>query len=220
MQCSAVPFKRYGGYTEDMPNIRTVIFDLGGVYFTEGVRQFVRKMQERFSVDEQQVRHIVDGELGRHYRTGEATPAQFWSEAMAFWKLDSSKLEDVKASWLEGYVPIEGTIDIIEALRGGGYELLFLSDNAPDRVEYLESRYHFLGRFKAGVFSNLVGVRKPHPKMYEAALKLTATPAQECVYIDDKPPLLEPAKALGVHTIAFKDPEQLKTDLRALGVAI
>ncbi len=198
------------------PAIRTVIFDLGGVYFTEGVKQFVKKMADRFSISEQDVRAIVDGENGKYYRTGEMTPAAFWESAMRYWKL-TVPTDEVAQMWLSGYVPIDGTLRIIEGLTSK-YELLFLSDNAPDRIEYLENRYRFLGKFKAGVFSHLVGVRKPDPKMYEEALRLASHPANECVYIDDRPHLLEPAKALGMHTIAFQTPEQLAKDLQYLGV--
>lgn len=200
-----------------MSDIQTVIFDLGGVYFTEGVKQFAKKM-EAHGVSEEKVREVVDGSLGVRYRTGEITPAQFWSAAMSNWKL-SLDTSTVTQMWLDGYVPIDGTSALIDKLREASYELLFLSDNAPDRIEYLESHYHFLHKFKAGVFSHLIGVRKPHKKMYEQALKLTSSPPQSCVYIDDKPNLLEPAKELGMATIAFNSPEQAEAELRGLGLS-
>jgi putative hydrolase of the HAD superfamily len=204
-----------------MPNspvIHTVIFDLGGVYFTEGVKQFVAKMADRFSISEQAVRAMVDGEAGTKYRTGDMTPAEFWASAMQYWTL-TVPTDEVTQMWLSGYVPIEGTVRIVDTLKSD-YELLFLSDNAPDRISYLESRYHFIGKFKAGVFSHMLGVRKPDPKMYKEALRLASHPAEECVYIDDRPHLLEPAKALGMKTIAFQNPEQLQKELEMLDIKI
>jgi FMN phosphatase YigB (HAD superfamily) len=199
-----------------MNTIRTVIFDLGGVYFTEGVKQFVVKMNKH-GISEERVRNIVDGSLGVEYRIGKITPAQFWLKAMNYWQLplDTST---VTKMWLDGYIPIQGTSELIEKLKKADYELLFLSDNAPDRIEYLESQYHFLHKFKAGVFSHRAGVRKPDSKMYTEALKLTSSPPQACVYIDDKPKLLEPAQFLGMSTIAFSSPEQAESELRALGL--
>jgi hypothetical protein len=43
-------------------------------------------------------------------------------------------------------------------------------------------------------------------------------PAAAYVYIDDKPEYLEPAKQLGMAVIAFKNAEQLETDLVKLAL--
>ena len=41
------------------------------------------------------------------------------------------------AIWLEGYRPIPGTLAIIEKLDTKGYEILYLSDNVQERVDYV-----------------------------------------------------------------------------------
>lgn len=198
-------------------SIKTVIFDLGGVYFTDGAKQFSKKMEDVHGVPVSAVIDVIGGELGDQYRTGRITPDEFWMQAKKYWQLDIDTTELSKI-WLDGYEPIEGTADLIDRLKKSGYELLFLSDNAPDRVDYLESRFAFLSKFDGGVFSHLEKVRKPDPKIYKAALALTASPATACVYIDDKPKLLEPAKTLGMSTIAFESPEQVESELLELGL--
>lgn len=200
-----------------MKDIKTVIFDLGGVYFTDGAKHFVRQMKEHYGISEEKTIGIIGGKLGKQYRTAEITPSDFWSTAKSSWGLnvDTNELARI---WLDGYVPHVGTVSLINRLKHEGYELLFLSDNAPDRVNYLEDRYKFLSRFKAGVFSHVVKARKPNKKMYTAALALSSHPANQCVYIDDKPHLLEPAKALGMATIPFESPTQTEESLRALGL--
>ncbi|MBI2636219.1 HAD-IA family hydrolase [Candidatus Peregrinibacteria bacterium] len=129
--------------------------------------------------------------------------------------MESSKLSQL---WFDEYVPIEGTVDLVRRLKEAGIEVLFLSDNAPDRVAYLDSRYKFLGKFTGGVFSHITKVRKPDQKMYKAVLDIASHPAEECVFIDDKPHLLEPAKDLGMHVIAFKSPEQVEKELQEIGL--
>ena len=197
--------------------IHTVIFDLGGVYFTDGVKPFIQMMEERYGIPRADVEEIVSGVLGSQYRTAEITPDDFWRKAKEHWGLDVATSE-LSRLWLDGYRPIAGTVNLISRLRKAGFDVLFLSDNAPDRVDYLESRYKFLGQFKGGVFSHITKVRKPHEKMYTAALDLASRPASQCVYIDDKSRLLEPARVLGMHVIAFVSPEQTEADLHALGM--
>lgn len=197
--------------------IKTVIFDLGGVYFTDGAKQFVRKLGELHGIPEDKVLEVIGGDLGKQYRTAEITPSDFWQKAKEHWGLNVDTVELSKL-WLDGYEPISGTAKLVERLSAAGYEVLFLSDNAPDRVDYLESKYKFLGKFKGGVFSHVAKTRKPYEKMYTAALAIASHPAAQCVYIDDKPHLLEPAKHLGMYTIAFKSSEQVEHDLLQLGL--
>lgn len=77
---------------------------------------------------------------------------------------------------------------------------------------------NFLENFKDGVFSHLVGVRKPNIKIYEYALEKTKNKPEECIYIDDKADLLLPAKQLGIKTIHFISAESLKEKLIEMGL--
>ena len=107
---------------------------------------------------------------------------------------------------------------MVKQLGGLGHELLFLSDNTPERVRYLDERYGFLAKFKDGVFSHVVGHVKPDPALYELVLAKASHPAAECVYIDNKAELLEPARVLGMSVIAFENPSQLERALGELGL--
>ncbi len=68
------------------------------------------------------------------------------------------------------------------------------------------------------MFSHIVRVRKPNPKIYQYALDESSNPAENCVYIDDKPNLLEEAEKLGMSTIAFINADKTRKELRVLGV--
>ena len=129
-------------------------------------------------------------------------------------------MDELAFIWLNGYVPIEGTVDIIKELKENGYEIIYLSDNVQERIDYLEEKYHFLQYFKSGVFSHIAGVRKPNPKIYQLALEESSNPAENCVYIDDKPNLLDEADKLGMSTIAFVNPDETRKKLRELGVRL
>ena len=121
--------------------------------------------------------------------------------------------EQLAAIWLEAYEPIAGTVSLIDRLRVAGYELLYLSDNTQDRVDYLEAAYRFMHRFVAGVFSHDAVMRKPDPRIYELLLEKATRPAVACVYIDDKPAMLVPAENMGMTVIAFDNPDQVEVDL-------
>jgi putative hydrolase of the HAD superfamily len=50
------------------------------------------------------------------------------------------------------------------------------------------------------------------------ALSLTQCPPEECVFVDDRGLNLEIPKELGMHTIQFKNPAQMREDLARYGV--
>ena len=72
--------------------------------------------------------------------------------------------------------------------------------------------------FEDGVFSHKIGVRKPNPKIYRCALDKAQIKPEEAVFVDDKQSALEPAKKMGMVTILFKNPEQLRQKLSEIQV--
>jgi len=194
---------------------RTVIFDLGGVYFSDGTRQAIDKIAAGYGVDRQAVAGFLNGEAGASYRTGRITVDQFWQQATTSWNIRASA-QALSTIWCESYQPIRGTVSLVEQLRTAGHQLLYLSDNTRERVDYLEEKYGFLKNFDDGVFSHLVRCKKPDPKIYELLLAKAVNPAAACVYIDDKPDYLMPAKELGLQVIAFKNAAQLEAGLKEL----
>ena len=197
--------------------IKTVIFDLGGVYFTDGTKRAIDVISSNYHVSEEKVKEVLKGELGTKYRIGAVTAGEFWKKAKRYWGIDahSSELADI---WFKGYKPIKGTVSIVDRLNIAGYEVIFLSDNVHERIDYLQKKYSFLHKFKAGVFSHIVKIRKPDLRIYQLVLKQASHPAKECVYIDDKAELLEPAKRIGMAVIAFENPLQLEKKLKKLGL--
>lgn len=197
---------------------KTIIFDLGGVFFADGTKRAISILSSRFNLDPTQVSDQLIGPLGSDWRTGRLTAEEFWIQFKAHWKL-SVDADELTRIWFEGYEIDRTTEQVVIALSRAGYEVLYLSDNVPERVAYLEERYHFLERFADGVFSYEIGVRKPHSTMYRSVLQKSSAQAGECVYVDDIPAFLEPAAALGMKTIHFRSAEQLIADLKTLGVS-
>lgn len=194
---------------------KTIIFDLGGVYFSDGTKNAIKVISEKYKIAPENVQSVLKGELGTKYRVGEITVDEFWDGAKKIWNMDAPN-EDLSAIWLEGYKPIEGMEELVKNLKESGHQLLFLSDNVAERVKYLEEKFHFMENFEDGVFSHIAKIRKPNLEIYKLALEKARGEVR--IYIDDKPELLEPAKELGMETVAFNSAEQLEAELKKLGV--
>jgi putative hydrolase of the HAD superfamily len=59
--------------------------------------------------------------------------------------------------------------------------------------------------FDGVVISAEVGIRKPAPEIYELGARAVGLAAEDCVYVDDLPGNLKPARALGMTTLHHRD---------------
>lgn len=194
--------------------IKLILFDLGGVVFTNGSKKFKKDLSARYNIPIKTVENVVDGELGTSYREGKISRDEFWRIVIPKLKLKKS-VEELEKEWIDDYDLIEGTKQLILELRKK-YKVMYLSDNVRERVERLNNRFGFISWFDGGIFSHDVGVRKPNPKIYELALQKAGVNASEAVFIDDKPKFLIPAKAMGMTTIVFESPSLLRLSLEKI----
>lgn len=198
--------------------IKAIIFDLGGVLFTNGTKQFAQWVNQEYGIEVERLRQILDEGLGTEYREGKISRDEFWKRALEELEIEAN-IDELEDRWIQGYKLIEGTKEIVLALAKQ-YKVYFLSDNVKERVEKINSLYNFLEWFEGGVFSHEVGVRKPDPKIYQTTLEKACVRPEDSVFIDDKEINLPPARELGIHTILFTSPEECVEDLRKLGVNI
>ena len=67
------------------------------------------------------------------------------------------------------------------------------------------------------MISSEVGLRKPDPAIYELAAERLGLPPAACVYVDDLPGNLKPARALGMATVLHRgDAEATLAEIGAL----
>ncbi len=196
--------------------IKVILFDLGGVLFTNGTKKFNKAIARRYNLDENFVVSISDGEIGTQYRESKITRDEFWKYFLQ--KLNIRENPDVlEKEWISYYDLLEETRDIILELSKK-YRIFYLSDNVKERTDKLDERFGFLKWFEGGIFSHDVGVRKPNPKIYEFALRKIKVLPEKIVFIDDKESSLIPAKKIGINTVLFESPQQLRNELVKLGV--
>lgn len=191
--------------------IKTIIFDLGGVCFSNGTRRFAENIAISFNKDKDKLLQLMNGEISSFYRMGLITTECFWTAVSHEVQLSMSPKE-LDNLWNECYEPISQTVELLRDLKKLDIELLFLSDITKPRFEYLSQNYQVLNLFDNGVCSFAIKDRKPSVFCYKAVLSLTQSEPKECIYIDDKPIFLEPAKNLGMHTIHFQSCEYV-TDI-------
>jgi epoxide hydrolase-like predicted phosphatase len=101
-----------------------------------------------------------------------------------------------------GMQPDAAMIDGVREARGAGARTALLSNSWGDATGYDRPLLEEL--FDAWVISSEVGLRKPDPAIYELAAERLGLPAEACVFVDDLPGNLKPARALGMATVLHR----------------
>lgn len=105
-------------------------------------------------------------------------------------------------------IPRAGVTELLDALQARGLELALVTDCSTLAPEILDETP--LGRyFTVRSCSALLGVRKPHPKMYQHALDQLRLDGDHCLYIGDgNSEELLGAKEHGMTTVWLDNGEQ------------
>jgi 2-haloacid dehalogenase len=115
---------------------------------------------------------------------------------------------------------IDGTVDILRALKEAGYPLYGLSNWSAETFARIRDDYPFLRWLDDIVLSGEERVTKPDPAIFQILLRRAGRRAEQCLFIDDSTTNVAAADALGFHTVRFQSPEQLRAELARLGIAV
>lgn len=197
-----------------MNKIDAIIFDLGGVLIDWNPSYVFDKMFE----DEEQKKHFFENictsdwnekqDAGRSLK--EATEELVTRHPE--WK---EYIESYYGRWEEMLGgPIHGTVEIFEQIKNSGkYKLYALTNWSAELFPIALERYHFLHWFDGRVVSGEEKMRKPFPEFYQLILDRFQLNIEETLFIDDNTRNAEAAEKLGLKTIIFRSPSQLKEEL-------
>jgi putative hydrolase of the HAD superfamily len=104
------------------------------------------------------------------------------------------------------------------AIKQRGLLTAILSNIGDSVLASVEREFDWIHRFDVLVWSYQLGVAKPDPAIYRHTLAQLGVQPEETLFIDDKRPNVEAARALGIQTIEFSTVEQLRASLIAFGL--
>ena len=114
---------------------------------------------------------------------------------------------------------IKEVVTILKNLvKENNFRVLALTNWSAETFPIALKKFDFLHLFEGIVVSGTEKTRKPFSDIYEIILNRYNLIANESIFIDDNIRNIKAADKFGIKTIHFKNPLQLKTDLKISGI--
>jgi epoxide hydrolase-like predicted phosphatase len=196
--------------------IKAIIFDIGGVLVRTVDRAPRQALADQLGMTAQALEELVfGGESGRQAQLGNLDESEQWVYAcqQVGWPLE--RVSEFRRQFFGGDRFDTELLDHIRRLHQN-YKTGIISNAMAGTRAQIEGPWEMGGLFDAIVLSGEVGVMKPDPRIYQAALQQLDVQAEQAVFIDDFLHNIDGARAVGMHGIHFQNPEQVRVELEAL----
>lgn len=196
-------------------NINTIVFDLGGVLIDWNPRYLYRKIFKTEDEVSWFLENICTSEWNDQQDAGRS-----FEEATRELIEKYPHLEEPITAWYSRWKetiagPIHGTVEILRQIKQSErFRLYALTNWSAETFPWALENFDFLHWFEGIVVSGVEKCRKPLPEFFQILFDRYNVNPQESIFIDDNHHNIAGARALGMNTITFQNPEQLHTDLR------
>lgn len=200
--------------------IKNVVFDLGGVLIDWNPRHLYRKV---FTDEEEMERFLADicTYKWNLVQDGGKLFSEATAELTAKFPEHTANIALYYGRWTEMMGgEIKETLAVFNDLKAAGMPLYALTNWSHEAFPWAYEKYDFMKQFDGIVVSGFEKVMKPDHRIYYLLMERYRINPAESVYIDDNRPNVDAAAALGFHGIHFTSAEQLRNELKGLGLSI
>ena len=203
-----------------VPQITTVVFDLGGVLIDWDPRHLYRKLFLDPAQMEDFLARICTPDWHYAHDLGEDT-------RQSCRRLASRHPEqrDMIMAWAERNQEMtngqfDEAVAVLAELRAAGIPCLALSNMEAETFPLERARFAFMDWFDGYVISGIEGVAKPDRRIFEILLGRYRLAPAATLFIDDTPANVAAARDLGLPVLRYTGAGALRRDLRSLGLAV
>lgn len=198
--------------------IRAIIFDIGRVLIRVDISRATSGLASGLSLTPEEVWSAIEKDpRWLDWQEGRISPRD-WHLHVTKRLGASLTFEQFTEVWNRALDPKPIQSESFLEKLSKKYRLALLSNTDSIHMTEEEARFPFFRFFPIRIYSFRVAASKPDPVIYREALKACKVRAEEAVYIDDITAYAEAAQRLGMTGIVFRSPQQLQSDLRALGI--
>jgi len=200
--------------------ISAVVFDLGGVLIDWNPRHLYRRlfadpgeMEDflgRVCTDDWHREHDLGADIRLSCEQLASQHVQYRDMIMAW----ADRGEEMAAG------QFDQTVSVLRTLKAAGLRCYALSNMEREVFAIRSARFPFMRWFDGQVISGFEGVAKPDRRIFEVLLTRYDLDPAAAVFVDDSTRNVEAARDLGFNAVHYTSADQLKLELRALGLQL
>lgn len=197
-------------------NTKLIIFDLEKVLLDSWHK--ILDYRQLNSVSKSKFYEFDTSDVRKNFHLGKITEEEFLNRFIEFVGANVA-VEELKSLIRESLTLYPDVLQIVKSIRNN-HRVVLASNFSKEWSKYVTEKYEFIKFFDALFFSCDVGIRKPDVQFYSKILNEFNVTPEECIFIDDKERNITGAESLGMKTILYKNAENLKNELKKIGVKI
>lgn len=203
-----------------MPKITTLFWDIGGVILTNGWdTRSRREAASTFRLDWEEFHERHDLSFPA-FDSGNVSLNEYLDRTLFYRPRGFTREEFTAFMFAQSKEYPESRAVLDAAARTGRYFIGAINNEPLELNEYRIEAFGLRRDFQVFFSSCYLHARKPEEMIFRIALEVTQRPAQECVFVDDRPLNLENPRRLGMNTIHYQSAAQLRQDLQRHGVEV
>jgi putative hydrolase of the HAD superfamily len=203
-----------------VPAITSLFWDIGGVILTNGWdHQSRMQAVQTFGLDWEEFRERHDLSFPA-FDAGQITLNQYLDRTLFYRPRPFTREEFTAFMFAQSREYPEARAVLSSVARAGKYFVASVNNEPRELNNYRIEAFGLREDFQAFFSSCYLNARKPEETIYRIALEVTQRPPETAVFIDDRALNLENPRRLGMHVVHHQTAEQLRNDLRALGIEV
>ena len=198
--------------------VKAVFFDIGNVLLRFSSREVLKSIAwEVRGCPVKLAKYLWHSDIGERIERGEVGGEELYQLFQKELGYKGTPAQ-FRLLWCDHFTLDRGSYALLKRTAKNLPTYLLSNTNAL-HIDFIRERYEFPSVVRGAILSHELGLRKPDPAIYRAALKMSGTRPEETVFVDDLKPNVESAKKLGMIAIRFKSADDLRRRFETLGIA-
>jgi putative hydrolase of the HAD superfamily len=203
-----------------LPQITTLFWDIGGVIMTNGWDTGSRRLAvETFHLDWEEFHDRHDLSFPA-FDSGNISLNEYLNRTIFYRERPFTREEFTAFMYAQSREYPEARAVLDGVARKNKYLIGSINNEPFELNEFRIAEFNLRRDFQLFFSSCYLHTRKPDETIFRIALEVTQRPAQECVFIDDRPINLENPRKLGMIPIHYQNPAQLRAELQNYGIEV
>jgi putative hydrolase of the HAD superfamily len=204
-----------------MGQISTVLWDVGGVLLTNGWDHLQRyEVLDHFGLPREPF-ETIHAEINDAWEKSQMTLDEYLRRTVFFEPRTFTVGDFFEVMTQQSVLHPNTAIGLLEQIAfSEDYVVAMMNNESRELNDHRLEKFGLFEYFDCFVSSCYVGLRKPHPEIYELALDLLQRDPDEVVFIDDREGNIATAHSLGMHGIVHKTAQETAEDLGRLGITV